>query len=124
MSRSILLLLTMAKSTILVGGQAVMEGVMMRVPGGYATAVRRKDKSITVERHDYSPLNSRYEWLKFPIIRGVIGLYESMKIGMGTLQWSADILMQDEEENPEEYKESKLGKFLTTLFALTLGIGL
>jgi uncharacterized protein YqhQ len=114
----------MAKSTILVGGQAVMEGVMMRVPGGYATAVRRKDKSITVERHDYSPLNSRYEWLKFPVIRGVIGLYESMKIGMGTLQWSADILMQDEEENPEDYKESKLGKFLTTLFALTLGIGL
>ena len=41
------------KSSILVGGQAVIEGVMMRVPGAYATAVRLKDKSIKVQRHNF-----------------------------------------------------------------------
>lgn len=114
----------MAKSTILVGGQAVMEGVMMRVPGGYATSVRRKDGSITTERNEYSPLTERHKWAKLPIVRGVVALFESMKLGMGTLQWSADIAMQDEEENPEDYNESKLATFLTTVFAFALGIGL
>lgn len=121
---SLFYILLMAKSTILVGGQAVIEGVMMRVPGGYATAVRRKDGSMTIANHDYEPLTQRYRWARWPIVRGVIALFESMKIGMGTLQWSADIAMRDEEENPDDYKESKLATFLTTAFALLLGIGL
>jgi len=121
---SLFYILLMAKSTILVGGQAVIEGVMMRVPGGYATAVRRKDGSTTVDRHDYLPLTQRFGWARWPLVRGVIALYESMKLGMGTLQWSADIAMRDEEDNPDDYKESKIATVLTTGFALLLGIGL
>lgn len=59
-----------------------------------------------------------------PIVRGVVALFESMKLGMGTLQWSADIAMQDEEDHPEDYKESKLATFITTVFALALALGL
>ncbi len=118
MKLKLLPLLLMAKASILVGGQAVIEGVMMRVPGGYATAVRRKDASITIDRRDYQPFKDRHSWAQWPIFRGVAGLFESMKIGMGTLQWSADIAMQDEEENPEDYKENKMASFLTTVFAL------
>lgn len=124
MRRSLLPLLLAAKSTILVGGQAVIEGVMMRVPGGYATAVRRKDGSITIDNHKYEPLNQRHRWARYPFIRGVIGLFESMKLGMSTLQWSADRMLEDEGENPEENKPSKFTTVLTTIFAFALGIGL
>jgi len=124
MSLGLLSLLVATKSSILVGGQAVIEGVMMRVPGGYATAVRRKDHSITVEKHEYQSARERHRWMGWPIVRGVIGLFESLKIGMATLQWSADIAIRDEQEDTEERPESKIATFLTTAVAVVLGIGL
>lgn len=124
MSLSLLSLMVAAKSSILVGGQAVIEGVMMRVPGGYATAVRRKDHSITVEKHEYQAAKERHRWMGWPLVRGIFGLFESLKIGMATLQWSADIALQDEQDDAEEHKESKIATVLTTGVALALGIGL
>lgn len=97
---------------------------MMRVPGGYATAVRRKDGSITIDDHPHLPMNQRHRWAKWPLIRGVIGLFESMKLGMSTLQWSADRMLEDEGESPEENKPNKFTTALTTLFAFVLAIGL
>ena len=124
MNLPLLALLTAAKSSILVGGQAVIEGVMMRVPGAHATAVRRKDESITVDKHEYALMKDRFTWAAWPVIRGVVALFESLKIGMGTLQWSADIAIRDEEEHPEEYEENKVATFLTTAVAILIGIGL
>ncbi len=124
MNLPLLSLLIAAKSAILVGGQAVIEGVMMRVPGGYATAVRRKDDSITVDKHEYALLKERFTCATWPLIRGAVALFESLKIGMGTLQWSADMAIRDEEEHPEDYKENKFATFLTTAVAVLVGIGL
>ena len=59
--RNILLLIM--RSTILVGGQAVIEGVMMRVPGAYATAVRTKDGKIEVDHHPFQSIITRYKFL-------------------------------------------------------------
>ena len=87
--RNILLLIM--RSTILVGGQAVIEGVMMRVPGAYATAVRKKDRAIIIESHKFESIITNSYFLSLPIIRGMIHLYVSMKIGYGTFQWSAEI---------------------------------
>ena len=69
------------KSSILVGGQAVMEGVMMRVPGAYATAVRDSKGNIQTDRHEFKSITEIYPLLNKPLLRGIIGLFESLKIG-------------------------------------------
>lgn len=107
---------------ILVGGQAVIEGVMMRVPGYYATAVRRKNGEIDKFREESSSISDKYPLLKKIILRGAVSLFESMKIGFSTLQWSADKAIEDEEGETSE--ENPVWSFLTTAFAFLLAIGL
>lgn len=109
-----------AESNILVGGQAVIEGVMMRVPGAYATAVRNPEGKIVADRHDFTSLTEKKPLLKAPVLRGIIGLFEAMKIGFSTLQWSAEIAMPEEAEKGS----SKTGDFFATLLAVVLALGL
>ena len=78
-----------------VGGQAVLEGVMMRAPGMVATAVRRVTGEIVVKKEAHVSLAERYPALKLPILRGAIGLIEMMTIGMRTLNFSAEIAIED-----------------------------
>ena len=108
------------KPTILVGGQAVIEGVMMRVPGAYATAVRDPNGKIHVDRKKFIALGEKSLIWKQPILRGMAGLYESMKMGMETLHWSADIAMPDEKNKPK----SRISDFFSSLFAIALAISL
>ena len=115
------LLLLQNKSSILVGGQAVMEGVMMRVPGAYATAVRDNEGNIQVDRHEFKSIVEVYPFLKKPIIRGIIGLFESLRIGYSTLQWSAEIITSEEKSSN---KSSKFLDILITLFSIFLAVGL
>lgn len=112
-----LLIITM-KPSILVGGQAVIEGVMMRVPGAYATAVRDPNGEIHIQKNDFISITEKSSFWKRPIFRGMASLYESMKMGIGTLNYSADIAMPDEEP------QSKIGELLSTLFAIALAISL
>ena len=113
-----LLLLFISKSSILVGGQAVIEGVMMRVPGFYATAVRNPKGEIEVKRNEFIPLTEKKSFLNFPILRGGIHLFESIKIGTKTLQWSADIAM------PEEEKSNKIIDTLMNIMAIIFAISI
>ena len=108
------------KPTILVGGQAVIEGVMMRVPGGYATSARDPEGKIHTIRKNFKSLSERSIFWRKPILRGMAGLYESMKMGMETLQWSADIAIPDEKDKPK----NKLVDLLSSLFAICLAITL
>ncbi|MEA1880884.1 MAG: DUF1385 domain-containing protein [Candidatus Marinimicrobia bacterium] len=108
------------KPTILVGGQAVIEGVMMRVPGAYATAVRDPQGKVHVDRHDFKSIVERSNFWKKPIFRGMAGLFEAMKMGMATLQWSADIAIPQEKDK----KPSKLIDFLSTAFAILFALTL
>ena len=110
----------LGKSSILVGGQAVMEGVMMRVPGAYATAVRDPHGVIQVDRHNFKSLTEKYSILKKPLLRGIVGLFESLRIGISTLQWSAEII----EPKTELKKSSKIGDIFITIFSLFLALGL
>ena len=73
------------KPSILVGGQAVIDGVMMRVPGAYSTAVRDPAKLIKTVRHEFISLTENSSFWKIPILRGMVSLFESMKIGIKTL---------------------------------------
>ncbi len=112
------LLFTLMKSSILVGGQAVIEGVMMRVPGAYATAVRDPEGNIHIDKHGFTSRVETSAFWKKPILRGMMALFESMKMGMSTLQWSVDIAMPEEAENPP----GKLTNFFSMLFAIGLAI--
>jgi len=111
---------------ILVGGQAVIEGVMMRVPGAYATAVRKPDGTIETDRHEFKSATEKIPLLKRPVLRGMVALFESLKIGLSTLQFSADIAIQAEEEaqGKEHKKENRFLSGLTMAFALLLGFAL
>ena len=116
---------------IQVGGQAVIEGVMMRAKGMIATAVRRANGEIVVKKMPFTSVLEKNPGLNKPIIRGAIGLVEMMYIGISTLNYSAEIAMEDEEEkaNPgaakkEKTPQSKIGMALTLVFSLSVGVGL
>ena len=114
-------LLTVMRSTILVGGQAVIEGVMMRVPGAYATAVRKSDGSIIFDHHQFQSKVLKNKVYSLPILRGMVHLYESMKIGYQTLQWSSEMSEPDYKTN--QILDSFLS-FLSIIFSITLFVGI
>lgn len=112
-----------------VGGQAVIEGVMMRSPKRLATAIRRANGNIELKVQEYQSLIQRKKILNIPVIRGAITLIEVMIMGIKTLQWSADKAMEDvEEKEIAEGKREKKGKKkqgMSTLSAvLSIGIAL
>lgn len=80
------------------GGQAVIEGVMMRGRRSLAIAVRRPDKEIVVDTRPMGSLSRRYRLLRLPLIRGVVMLIESLVVGMQALMYSANQVFEDEEE--------------------------
>tara|TARA_B000000557_G_scaffold111739_1_gene90669 strand:+ start:386 stop:1297 length:912 start_codon:yes stop_codon:yes gene_type:complete len=102
----------------MVGGQAVIEGVMMRVPGAYATAVRDPEGIVHVQKEEFYSITEKSSFWSKPIFRGMASLYEAMKMGMKTLNYSADIALPDENE------QSKISEFLSTIFAIALAISL
>lgn len=93
----------MAKSKYTsIGGQALIEGVMMKGPQKTAMAVRRPDKEIEIKYLNYTPLTKRYKLLGLPVIRGVVSYVESMIQGYKSLMLSAEIsgFAEDEDEKP------------------------
>ncbi len=88
----------MSKPTTYVGGQAVIEGVMMRGPKYIATAVRTPVGDITVKKDEVHSLSDRYPVLKRPLLRGTIALYESLVYGMKCLSYSAQAAGEEDEE--------------------------
>lgn len=103
-----------------VGGQAVLEGVMMRAPAGWAVAVRRPDGVIEAKSHELPRLASRSRWARIPFTRGVMVLIESMSLGFRALSWSAE--MASVEEGEEEITRTQI--VLTMLVAVVFAIGL
>lgn len=91
-----------------VGGQAIIEGVMMRSPHFYVMAVRRANKKIVVKKEKYISLIKRYKICAIPLVRGVIALYESLKLGMRALLFSNDIMMEDIDAEEAKKKGKKV----------------
>lgn len=114
-----------------IGGQAVMEGVMMRNGNKYAVAVRKPDKEIAVDVKNTKDTNDI--WHKLPIIRGVVSFIESLTIGLGTLMYSASFyededevdkskLSEEELKKLEKKEKAEMGGTLVLSFALALGV--
>jgi uncharacterized protein YqhQ len=82
---------------VTVGGQAVIEGVMMRGSRGIATAVRTSEGEIVIEKLDLVPYTKKYKLLGLPIVRGFVSLIESLVIGIKTLNYSAKFFEEEEQ---------------------------
>ena len=106
----------MAKLSI--GGQAVIEGVMMRGPKDVAVAVRKADGTIDVDVKPVNSISDRYPILKKPLLRGVVALVESLVMGMKALSYSAQV-SGDEDEQMDDKEMA-----LTMVVSVALAVGL
>lgn len=115
-----------------IGGQAVLEGVMMKGPSSYALAVRKPNKEIDVKVTPYKSMGEKHKGLNIPIVRGVVNFIESLYIGMKTLMDSSEYFEEDEAEQnesgqkkPEQKKESGNSGYLigTLIVSLIIAIG-
>lgn len=106
-----------------VGGQAVLEGVMMRGVKGLAVAVRKPDGEISVEYKDIVPFTQKNKFFALPVIRGFVSLIDSLREGIKALNYSAEFFEDDEEEPSkfEKWLQNKLGdKFDNTITTITM----
>ena len=101
------------------GGQAVIEGVMMRHGNRIAVAVRTPAKDIVIKEQDYVPFTKRYPMLGIRVVRGSVTLVEMMVLGIKTLLYSAEIAMPEGEKKPQGW-EIALSLCLSFSMALTL----
>jgi len=133
------LILFLQKEYTSIGGQAVIEGVMMRSPNAFVVAVRKPDGTIRLRRDQWYGFSKRINFLKKPFLRGVLVLIETMANGIVSLNYSANIAMDEEQkkealkkgksvEDYEKEKKSKekvsLSTFLSIAFSFVFGIGL
>lgn len=112
-----------------IGGQAVMEGVMMKNGVHYAVAVRKPDKEIVVDAREYTGIVKNQKIKKIPILRGVINFIDSLVLGMRTLMYSASFFDEEVRELSEEEQKAKEKKesvamgftvFLSVILALVI----
>lgn len=113
-----------------VGGQAVLEGIMMRHKDSYSVSVRREDGSIVTTDNTFVSIRKKYKFLNIPIIRGAVNFVEMMMLSYKTLSISAEAYGIDEEEEEsrfEKWLREKFGKGLVDVvmvIAMVLGLGL
>ncbi|HNW85475.1 MAG TPA: DUF1385 domain-containing protein [Candidatus Limiplasma sp.] len=116
-----------------IGGQAVMEGVMMKSPDAIAIAVRRPDHTIVVRRNEYVSPSKKHKWMGWPFVRGTVSFLTMLSMGMTTLQQSTDMLgiLDEEPTKFELWLSKKLGKGIDKIvmataivLAVVLSVGL
>ncbi|MBR3643396.1 MAG: DUF1385 domain-containing protein, partial [Parasporobacterium sp.] len=110
-----------------IGGQAVMEGIMMRNGDEYAVAVRKSDGNIVVDKKTYKGITKKNKFFSLPFIRGTFSMIDSLVLGMRSLTFSADQFADEEEtEEPsriEKWLEDKFGdKLQKTIMDITMVI--
>jgi uncharacterized protein YqhQ len=114
-------------SELLIGGQALIEGVLMRSPGAYGIAVRRPDGTLALQRGKVSPLAKRWPVLKLPLLRGVAVLFQSLFLGISALNFSAleaaaELKPEGTESEPAKPEASKWA--VAGSMAVGLGLGI
>ncbi|MEE4312195.1 MAG: DUF1385 domain-containing protein [candidate division KSB1 bacterium] len=120
----------MSEEKLNVGGQAVIEGVMMRSPDRVAVAVRRPDGKIVLKNDPYVSYTKRHKFWNLPVIRGAVVLIESMVLGVKALTFSGDVAVEAEKKedapNDEQKKKKSKGNSLwlglTVLFSFAVGL--
>ena len=124
--------LNSSNDDILVGGQAVIEGVMMRSPKGYSVAVRRQDGSVRVVTGALKTVGERWKAFKLPVLRGIGVLGQALVLGIKALQFSADEALAEEAEKDqskakeasESRKSGNSSWFIAANLVIALGVNL
>ena len=104
------------KQRTYIGGQAVIEGVMMRSKSGMATCVREESGALQLEAKRLTPPEKQKKWMRLPFIRGVVSFISSLVLGMSSLMRSSEVYGSEEEEQP-----SKFTKWLAEHWKISLG---
>ena len=118
-----------------IGGQAVMEGIMMRNGSEYSVAVRKENGEIEVKKETYKGVGSKCKLFRLPFIRGIFSFVDSLVPGMKSLNYSASLFMEDgEEEEPGRFEKWLQKKFgdkaekvimdLTMVISIILAMGI
>lgn len=118
-----------------IGGQAVMEGIMMRNGSEYSVAVRKENGEIEVKKETYKGVGSKCKLFRIPFIRGIFSFVDSLVLGMKSLNYSASLFMEDgEEEEPGRFEKWLQKKFgdkaekvimdLTMVISIILAMGI
>jgi uncharacterized protein YqhQ len=107
-----------------VGGQAIIEGVMMRGKHKISWAVRNPGGELVVERYPFVSLCKTYKILATPVMRGAISLFESLQLGYKALMRSAEIAMPEEQKPKEKNAKNSLSLIVSMLFAIAVMLGL
>ena len=110
------------EETTLVGGQAVLEGVMMRSPHAWGICIRRPDGTLATHSEPLEKLSDKHKWMGWPFVRGIMTLGQAMTLGFRALRYSADVAMQHLQ--PEKAKEEKTeisGWMIAVNLILSLG---
>jgi uncharacterized protein YqhQ len=107
-----------------VGGQAIIEGVMMRGHHKISWAVRKPDSELVVESFPYVSLGHKYPILKLPVIRGAISLFESLSIGYKALSRSVEIAMPEEVKTKKDGSKDTFSGAISMIAALLVSLGL
>lgn len=94
-----------------VGGQALIEGVMMKNGTRVSIAVRKGDGTIEIENTEFHPAKEKHKWINFPILRGIVGFFESLILSFKTLGKATDMLgLEDEDEKSKKDKKKSKTK--------------
>jgi uncharacterized protein YqhQ len=109
------------ETELLIGGQALIEGVLMRSPGAYGIAVRRPDGSLALQRGKVSSIAKRWPVLKQPVLRGVAVLFQSLFLGIQALNFSA---LEAGAEVPKEGDKKPDASKLAVAGSMAVGLGL
>ncbi|MCL2545543.1 MAG: DUF1385 domain-containing protein [Clostridia bacterium] len=112
-----------------IGGQAVLEGVMMKAPRAIAIAVRKPSGEIAVKAEPYTPLSDKHKWMGWPFVRGCVNMVAMLKMGMDVLQKATNMLgvLEEEPSKFEKWLAAKLGKGIDKIVmgvAMVLAAGL
>lgn len=105
-----------------IGGQAVIEGIMMKNGDRYSTAVRKPDKTIAVMEDKYESLTTRFPIFALPFFRGIFSFIDSLTLGMKTLSYSSSFFEDDEDSKPSKFEEKLIKIFGDRLDKVIMGI--
>lgn len=105
-----------------IGGQALLEGIMMKNKDNYAMAVRLPDGGIAVEKDTYVSMTEKVKFFSLPFVRGIFNFADSMILGMKTLTWSAGFFEDEEEEEPGKFEKFLIDKFGEKLESVLMSV--
>lgn len=110
-----------------IGGQAVMEGVMMKNKDHYAVAVRKPDGNIEVKKEEFKGISSKCKFFRVPFIRGIFSFIDSLTLGISTLTYSASFYEEEEDTKKTEQEKKKsdtVFNVITIMISVILAVGI